>query len=163
MQTILLRRKNGTSLSVLFDDEDAALVAAYSWFVRTGGYVAGSKKGVGARKAPTEYLHRLIANPQEKLIVDHINGNKADNRRVNLRCIPYTANSLNQNNRLRSNNTHGFRGVARHGPSGLWQARLSIAGKRHNLGYFKTPEEAHAAYVEGVARLSPTSLTLGPR
>jgi len=164
MQTMRLTRKKGAGFAeVLYDDDDEALIQSYSWFVRPDGYVCGSLRGPGARAAKNEYLHRVLARPPGKLIVDHINGNKLDNRRANLRCVPYSHNNLNQGNRLRKDNTHGFRGVSQHRPSGLWQARLTVGGKRHNLGYFKTPQEAHEAYLRGVSIWSPTSLLEGPR
>lgn len=163
MQTFSLPAPDGTSVTVLYDDEDFPIISAYSWSYHSRGYVIGRRKGPGARNANNEYLHRLIARPPGKLIVDHVNGNRLDNRRANLRCVPYSMNNLNQGNRLRSDNTHGFRGVSKHGPSGLWQARLTVSGKRHNLGYFKTPEEAHAAYLRGVAIWAPSSLAVGPR
>ena len=163
MLTMQLHTRNREAVLVKYDEEDQDLVAAYSWFIQRGGYIAGTLRGKGARLAKKQYLHRLIARPPGKLIVEHINGNKLDNRRANLRCVPYSHNNLNQGNRLRKDNTHGFRGVSQHRPSGLWQARLTVGGKRHNLGYFKTPQEAHEAYLRGVSIWSPTSLLEGPR
>lgn len=145
MKTLCLKH-HGTSVTVYYSDEDSALIDSYSWYVHRGGYISGTLRGTGARNRPSQYMHRLILPPPEGLQIDHINGNRSDNRRCNLRCVPPSMNSLNQNNRLRKNNTHGFRGVALHKPSGLWQARLSINKRRYNLGYFKTAKEASTAY-----------------
>lgn len=71
------------------------------------------------------------------MCVDHVNGNKLDNRRMNLRVATYGQNSANQN---RKQNKSGFMGVNLH--FGRWQAQ--IRGKY--LGRFDTKEIAAAAY-----------------
>lgn len=73
--------------------------------------------------------------------VDHINGNPADNRLVNLRSV---SNAENQKNRKRNfNNKTGVIGV--HLKSGRYRAVIQEDGKPHHLGYFLTIEEAAAA------------------
>lgn len=147
---------------VLFDEKDQSLVDAYSWYRHRGGYISGTLRGKGARMAKTVYMHRLFMQPPEGLTVDHINGIRTDNRRCNLRCVPYSLNNLNQNNRMRKDNTHGVRGASLHRPSGLWQARVTIGGKRHNLGYFSTADAAGEAYQAAVRQWLPAQC-LDPR
>jgi hypothetical protein len=79
--------------------------------------------------------------------IDHINGNRDDNRIVNLRLATYQQNQANS--KIRVNNRTGFKGVHFHKLSKLYMARVMVAGKSHLLGYYKTPEEAHAAYIVG--------------
>jgi len=81
--------------------------------------------------------------------VDHINGNGLDNRRENLR----VANKMqNQYNSARQhNNRLGLKGVHKNGRR--YRAQIRADGVKHNLGYFDTAEEAHAAYCEAAKRL----------
>lgn len=66
--------------------------------------------------------------------IDHINGNRADNRLVNLREVTRQENC--QNAALCSNNTSGVAGVHWHKRNKKWVARLRIGGKRINLGHY---------------------------
>jgi hypothetical protein len=77
--------------------------------------------------------------------IDHINGDKADNRLCNLR--EATASENNCNRAKPNTNTSGFKGVHLHRRSGKWKAQISVGGRRRHLGLFLTPEDAHAAYV----------------
>lgn len=81
--------------------------------------------------------------------IDHINGIRSDNRIVNLRDVSPVVNCQN----LRKptiRNKSGYLGVM---PSGdRWMAQIRINGNRTHLGRFKTPEEAHAAYLEAKRR-----------
>jgi hypothetical protein len=87
----------------------------------------------------------LVTGEWPKNTIDHINGNKSDNRWANLRDVAVQTNSQNER-RARRNNRSGFLGV-RKNRVGMYVAAIGIDyGKRH-LGSFKTPEEAHAAYI----------------
>lgn len=74
--------------------------------------------------------------------VDHRNMNGLDCRRENLRAATKSQNT--RNSRLRRNNRSGFKGVTE--TSKGWRAQCRFDGRNHHLGYFDTPEEAHAAY-----------------
>jgi len=76
-----------------------------------------------------------------ELQIDHINGDRADNRIVNLREVTRSENC--RNTRLRSNNTSGVMGVSRHGKR--WRAYIHADGRIVHLGVFATVEEAKAA------------------
>ena len=73
--------------------------------------------------------------------VDHINGDKADNRASNLRDVPRSVNALNRGWKGAS----PMRGVRRLSDGHSWQARISKDGKEQYLGSFATAEEAMAA------------------
>jgi len=81
--------------------------------------------------------------------VDHVNGDRTDNRIANLRLATASQNACNSGAR-RTNKT-GLKGVTRAG--NRWRATIMIAGKQHNLGRFDSPEAAHEAYAAGAARL----------
>lgn len=73
--------------------------------------------------------------------VDHINGDKTDNRIVNLRSVTKRVNSSNRT--ISSRNTSGVTGVHRH--KNKWRATIRIKGKAKMLGDFDTIEMAAAA------------------
>lgn len=76
--------------------------------------------------------------------IDHINGDKSDNRASNLR---EATNAENQRNRgPQANNTSGFKGVTYYRKGGRWQAQIKVDGRVNHIGYFDTPEAAYAAY-----------------
>lgn len=81
-------------------------------------------------------------------VIDHINGNKLDNRICNLRDVSKRVNALNTHGPRRDNTRSGLQGVSKiSGRSKRWAARISEAGKRVHIGSFATPEEAHSAYL----------------
>lgn len=80
--------------------------------------------------------------PDRSLCVDHINGDKTDNRISNLRIATFSENAQNRRKQL-----DGLKGVTLHRATGRWQAQISPSGRSVYLGLFDSPEEAHAAYV----------------
>ncbi len=92
-------------------------------------------------------LHRAIMGEPEGLEVDHIDGDGLNNRRENLRLATRAENMRNR--KTPSNNTSGFKGVIRVEWRKKWQARIVLNGKRKQLGYFDTPQDAHKAYCDG--------------
>jgi HNH endonuclease len=82
--------------------------------------------------------------------IDHIDGNKRNNRIQNLRDISRGMNIQNQR-RAHKNNSAGLLGVGRSG--GKYKAGIVVDGKRLWLGSFSDPLEAHAAYISAKRRL----------
>jgi len=74
--------------------------------------------------------------------VDHINGDKRDNRWCNLRCATFSQNSANAKPKI--GRSSAFKGVSR--TRKRWQAHIKIGGKSLYLGSFDDEESAHAAY-----------------
>lgn len=107
-----------------------------------------------------DYLvHRLIwkwwygYNPNE---VDHINGDKQDNRIDNLRNVDHKINCRNQPKR--QNNTSGFTGVIWYPDCNKWGASLCIK-KRIHIGTYDTPQEAKEARDEFIKEFFPERFT----
>lgn len=82
--------------------------------------------------------------------IDHINGDKLDNRISNLRKASHRQNQCNRSRQ--SNNTSGFKGVSFHKGNNKWVARIGENGKRILLGYFDDRAEASAAYAAAAPR-----------
>lgn len=84
--------------------------------------------------------------------IDHINGDRSDNRITNLRDVSNAAN-LQNNWKPQKNSTTGLRGVAITKYPGVFAAEISVNGVRHRLGMFRSVEAAHAAYLEAKHKL----------
>jgi hypothetical protein len=80
----------------------------------------------------------MEAQKGDERIVDHINRDKLDNRKSNLRFVDASESSSNTARRGRS----GLRGVYRH-KTGRWYAKAQVRGKMHYLGTYETSEEAY--------------------
>lgn len=85
--------------------------------------------------------------------VDHIDGNKHNNRWHNLRDVPRVMNAENIRKAQANNTSSGLLGVTLERSSGLWKAQISVAKKNIHLGRYTTPEEAHQAYISAKRRL----------
>jgi len=121
-----------------------------TWNKRYSGNVAGRANERGYRTiAVFDKLysaHRLVwlyvtgEEPQGQ--IDHINGDKDDNRISNLRCVSNAENCRNKS--LSKRNSTGFTGVTPYFYNGrnLWVARIRVNGELKHLGYFDTPELA---------------------
>lgn len=77
--------------------------------------------------------------------VDHINGQRSDNRLANLRIATNSENAWNS--RIRRNNACGYKGVHYKKTIRKFVAQINAGGRVRHLGVFMTADEAHAAYV----------------
>lgn len=121
----------------------------------SGGYLTVSLR-VGYKKYKSHRVHRLVAlaflpNPESLSIVDHIDGDRENNRLENLRWCSIAQNSC-ANHKLRGGKTSRYKGVSRT-PSGRWAAQITARGETHRLGTFAAEEEAARAYDEAASRL----------
>lgn len=128
----------------IVDAEDCEAIKKYKWYTLPNGYLAASGQ------VKIVYLHRLVMNAPQGSEVDHINHCKNDCRKSNLRVCNRYENARNRP--AQANNLSGYKGVGYHKHKKLWRARIKIHHKTTELGYFKTPEEAHEAYKEAAKR-----------
>ncbi len=116
------------------------------WFDKLISYkwCYGAHKTVSSITPKTKthvYMHRLVLDLQNSdLEVDHINHDRTDNRKINLRLCTHSQNMLNV--KRYKNNTSGYIGVSYDYSKKKWVAQLAIDGKNKCLGYYKTKEEA---------------------
>lgn len=119
------------------DEGDRPLLVGRSWHITNTGYVAAriSNKIV--------LLHRLITRAPADAVVDHINGDRLDNRRANLRVVSQRMNSQNQ--RLSAASSSGYRGVCWDRQRNKWIAQATLHGRHIFIGRFETVEQAAEA------------------
>lgn len=124
----------------IVDDSDFAELSKFKWYFRNGYAVRTMQKG-GKKK--TVRMHRIIVKTPIGMDTDHINRDKLDNRRNNLRICSRAENVANS---FRSDNTSGFRGIWFNKRLKKWQAGLNKSGKHIYVGIFKNINEAVSAY-----------------
>lgn len=119
--------------------------------VKVRGKSCQTKNSTGHKyvkfKGKNYYNHRiawLYVYGEWPISIDHINGDPADNRFVNLRGVDHKTNMQNER-KARSNNKTGLLGVSPNGQN--YRAEIRVDGKKINLGTFKKPEVAHQAYL----------------
>lgn len=113
------------------------------------GYVGVTGLGRFALGHRVAWLLHYGSWPEKGLCVDHINGDRADNRIENLRQATYKENFTNR--KKPKNNTSGYKGVCKDGSK--WRASICKDRKSYTLGTFNTPEEAYDAYCRAAAKL----------
>lgn len=134
---------------------------ALTWISRRGvraGRVAGCVSPDDYRRVGfdmSEYLaHRLVwalHHDEVPEFLDHINGDKDDNRIENLRPASKSENGMNRSKQR--NNVSGVKGVCWDTRKGRWLATIKKEGKQVRLGHFSDPEAAHAAYAKAAQDL----------
>jgi hypothetical protein len=85
--------------------------------------------------------------------IDHINGNKLDNRFKNLREVSRFGNLQNMRKPTKANKS-GFLGVSAH--QGKWRVQILVNGERIRISGFATPEAAYQRYLELKRKLHTT-------
>lgn len=134
----------------LVDDEDFDELSKFKWCCANVGYAIRFRNIEGKRKSI--YMHRFLLSALPKQEVDHINHNKLDNRRSNIRLATSRQNKFNT--KLRANNKSGFKGVSWVKRRRKWGVQVKIAvGKTKWVGYFDNKKEAHVAYCSAAREL----------
>jgi len=132
--------KEGLKFLIDVDDYEK-FVKGESFHLIKPGYVVNGKH---------KYLHRLITNAPDGMDVDHINGNKLDNRKSNLRICSRAQNQMNRGKT--KNNKSGFKGVFFNKPTGKFMSKIMIDGKNVHLGSFEKAEDAYKAYCDACVK-----------
>jgi len=127
----------GGGLYAYVDAADYEWLSQWAWHV-IGGYAGRYEKD---RKI---YIHREIVQPRKGLVVDHINRNKMDNTRLNLRACTPDENARNRAKRVAS--VSQYKGVGYRKRNRQWFAEIVIAGEHVWLGFFDDEIDAARAY-----------------
>lgn len=121
-------------------DFDSILKDWHTWRPLTcngGVYVTLRKSGVNG----THYLHRILVNAPKELVVDHINGDTLDNRRINLRLVTRSQNSQNSD-KVMPTSISGVRNCQWDKRSSRYRVRFYVGGKPQHFGWFKSLPDA---------------------
>jgi hypothetical protein len=116
----------------IVDDEDYECFIRFKWLYTKRGYAS----------AGFNLMHRVVIGALDGEIVDHIDGDKLNNQKSNLRVCTLAENQWNTSVRIK--NKSGFKGIYAH--QGKWAARIRCNGGRFYLGVFSCPIEAAKAY-----------------
>lgn len=134
----------------IVDDDNFEWLNSFKWFAHKDnfkynhGYYA-VKKITKNGKSYMQCMHRLILNIDDKeLLVDHINGDKLDNREENLRIATRAENGRNRDRQ--SNNKSGFKGVSWNKQFMKYRAQIMFNNKTTYIGLYTNPIEAAKAY-----------------
>jgi hypothetical protein len=126
---------------MLVSDEDYDRVNAIRWHMSSNGYAVNRNRDNGIKK--TIRAHRFIMNAPIGMDVDHINHNRIDNRRSNLRVC------------TRSQNLHNKEclGTWFDKRRSVWQVEVRVDKKKYYIGAFREKDEAVKAYREAKENL----------
>ena len=119
----------------IVDDGDFEYLNQWKWHVTANGY---------ARRADHIMMHSLIMRTPLGMATDHINGNKLDNRRCNLRVCTQSENGRNRPKQI--NNHSGYKGVSWDKLNNKWRVSIQLLGKRMNLGRYADIQQAASVY-----------------
>lgn len=125
----------------IIDEQDLELVTQYKWQCTIHGYASSAIPG---QKKKKQYMHRLIMDADDGEFVDHINHNKLDNRRENLRICSRAENVRNSRS---PEGKSQYKGVSfKPGRKKPWRSRIYVNGEQIILGDYLTEVEAAYAY-----------------
>lgn len=120
---------------------------------RSDGYVHVGVGGGGSRYLAHRLVWLHVHGRWPVGQIDHINGNRSDNRLANLREATQAINSQNIRAAFRNNAASKMLGVYRNGKR--WMARIWVNGRPRYIGTYDTPQEAGDAYIAAKRQLHP--------
>jgi hypothetical protein len=129
----------------IVDADDLPMVEGITFRVRENRSVEYKERG------KTRLLHRLLMGAGNGEVVDHINGDRLDNRRCNLRLCSHAENMRNR--RVHKNNSCGMKGVYYDPRRNVYRAQVRAHGRKFDLGAYALAQDAHAAYVLAASAL----------
>jgi len=141
MKKIELRGKNALGKFVVVDDEDYEYLSKWAWALTQDSYAFRiTQTSDGVRHST--YMHQQI---MRRSYIDHINGNRLDNRRSNLR---HATRQQNMWNRAKQNRPTAsiYKGVAWDNERKMWMTRITCKGRSTTIGRFKNERHAGMAY-----------------
>lgn len=142
MKTIDLYAKNKKVGEAKVDDRDYDHLTQWKWHLHHDGYAIRRIKS--HEKTFTVQMHRQLLGTPHDALADHVNGDRLDNRKSNLRIATHKENAMNR--KVRRTSRTGIKGVGKYGPRHSWRASIRVDGKTLYLGSYKTARDAAAAY-----------------
>lgn len=137
--------KLSKGMVAIVDDADFERLSQFNWYCNAYGYAVRTTND----KTP---MHRFLMGVSrtergsQRIEIDHINTNKLDNRRSNLRIVSSSQNKMNSN--IRKDNTSGYKGVCLDKAGRGFETYIWAEKRKKHLGYFDTAVKAAKAYNE---------------
>lgn len=130
----------------MVDNEDYERLSKHRWSFRIYAIRSIQKNG----KQRVIYMHREVLGRRikEGLYTDHINRNRLDNRKKNLRVVTYMQNNCNTTKKAK--NKSGYKGVSWDKLLNKWRVQIGANKKNHYIGVFTSRLKAYKAYCEAV-------------
>lgn len=125
---------------MICDIEDWNKLKDYTWLLAKNGYAVTHK---GKNVNMLSYFHAEVLQRTLGSVIDHINKNKLDNRKCNLRVTTQQVNSINST--TRKDNTSGVKGVRKRKDTGKWSASITYNHRTIYLGCYDTLKDAVSA------------------
>lgn len=123
----------------IVDEKDFDFLNKWKWYCNPFGY-AVREQSVGKNKSINIFMHRLINRTPMGLDTDHIDGNRLNNCKSNLRTLPHNKNMFNL--RTAKNNNSGHRGVSWVKSLKKWRSYINLNRRQFHLGLFSSLGEA---------------------
>ena len=132
----------------IVDAEDYEELNKHKWYYSKGYAIRCARNIKGGQR--TILMHRVANQTPDGSQTDHINCDKLDNRKANLRTV---TNQQNQMNKGRDkDNSSKYKGVSWHKTNKKWRSRIKANGDHKLLGMFKNEDDAARAYNEAAIK-----------
>jgi hypothetical protein len=139
-EKIMIELRLNKELVTIIDEDMYEQLMQYRWGF-DGRYVYARSVATGGKKI---YMQRIVNKTPKGFDTDHINGDKLDNRKANLRSVTRSQNNMNQ--KKQDGRSSQYKGVCWHKQRSKWKAEIKLNGKRKHLGVFVCEHEAAKAY-----------------
>jgi hypothetical protein len=142
---------NPEKYQFLIDKEDLTIATEYSWIKSLEGYIVGpSESNKDHKRSHIMRFHRMIIDAPPKKVVDHINGDKLDNRKKNLRICTHIENCRN----AKPHKNKYTKGISyrKERAIKIWRVMIRINRKLIHLGHYECLIEAQRVYNEAATK-----------
>ena len=135
----------------LVDDEDYEYLNQFKWHVNKYGNIFYAYRNIKKLngKQSSFSMHRTIMNANKGCIIDHINQDTLDNRKINLRICTQSQNQMNRNKTIK--NKTGYKGVIQKS-NNKFGVQITLNKKIIHIGYYIDPKDAARAYNEAAIK-----------
>ncbi len=137
-------------------DNSFSHLRKYKWHFLSNGYAVHTvsrKLFPDKKQRKILFHHCVIGFPLNNLEVDHIDGNRLNNKASNLRIVTHRQNHHNRIEFRLGTKSSKYIGVGWHKKRGKWFAQIQIKGRCRHLGYFTSELEASKSYQEIIEKI----------
>lgn len=141
---LLITNRKNITYEIIIDSEDLQLVKKYNWSARkdsSHGLLVIKCQIYENNKKTYKNLHQILMGKKEGQVIDHIDGDRKNNTKSNLRFVSLRENSINR--KVRCNTT---RGITFSKKDKVYVAQITYNGKLIYLGSYKCPLQCAEVY-----------------